>query len=146
MKSRSRRNVDDERGRKPAKDGPGFQVDGPRAWGWHLRVAGAEARGQAGRSATRAVARAGGGRGGLRTGTSGEPEVREYWGSRHKGCLLVLRDTLRGGRGPSPNVSSEGEAVVVAAACPESSDCPPEVEVVVAEAGLRLCLSDTARV
>lgn len=44
---------------------------------------------------------------------------------------------------PPPNVSSEAEAVV-AAACPESSDCSPEVEVVAA--GLRLCLSDRRRV
>jgi len=62
MKSLSRRNVDDEGGRKPAKDGPGLQVDGPRAWVWHLSVAGAEERGQAGMSATRSAARAGGGR------------------------------------------------------------------------------------
>ena len=81
MKSLSRRNVDDEGGRKPgrkpAKDGPGFQVDGPRAWGWPLSMAGAEERGQAGMVATRSAARAGGGRGGLRKGTSGGPEVRE---------------------------------------------------------------------
>ncbi len=83
MKSLSRRTVDDEGGRKPArkpaKDGPGFQVDGPRACVRHLSVAGAEARGQAGISAMRAAAGAGGGRGGLRKGTSGEPEVREYF-------------------------------------------------------------------
>ena len=42
MKSPSGRKVDDEGGRKPAKDAPGFQVDGPRAWVWHLSVAGAE--------------------------------------------------------------------------------------------------------
>ncbi len=78
MKSLSRRKGDDEGGRKPAKDGPGFQVDGPRAWGWHLSVAGVKERGQAGMSAKRSAARAGGGRGELRTGTSGEPEVREY--------------------------------------------------------------------
>ena len=74
MKSLSRRKVDDAGGRKPgekpAKDGPGFQVDGPRAWGWHLSVADAEARGQAGMSAKRSAARAGGGRGGLRKRTS----------------------------------------------------------------------------
>ncbi len=77
MKRLSRRNVDDEGGRKPAKDGPGFQVDGPRAWVWHLSLAGAKERGQAGMSATSSAARAGGGRGGLRRGTSGEPEGRE---------------------------------------------------------------------
>ena len=70
MKNLSSRNVDDEGGRKPAKDGPGFQVDGPRAWGSHLSVAGAEERGQAGMSAKRSAARAGGGRGGLRKGTA----------------------------------------------------------------------------
>jgi len=51
MKSLSSRNGDDEGGRKPgrklAKDGPGFQVDGPRAWVWHLSRAGTEERGQA---------------------------------------------------------------------------------------------------
>ena len=90
MKRLSRRNVDDEGGRKPgrkpAKDGAGLQVDGPRAWGWPLSVAGAEERGQAGMSATRSAARAGGDRGGLRTGTSaGSPRcasiVRMTWGS-----------------------------------------------------------------
>jgi hypothetical protein len=86
MKTLSRRKVDDEGGRKPAKDGPGFQVDGPRAWGWHLSGAGAEERGQAGMSAKRAAARAGGGRGGRRKGTSvGSPRCasifRMTWGS-----------------------------------------------------------------
>ncbi len=43
-------------------------------------MAGAEERGQAGMSATRSAARAGGGRGGLRKGTSVEPEGREDLG------------------------------------------------------------------
>jgi len=75
MKRLSRRKVDDEGrqkpGRKPAKDGPSFQVDGPLARGRHLSVAGAEERGQAGISAKRSAARAGGDRGGPRKGTSG---------------------------------------------------------------------------
>jgi len=47
---------------------------------WHLSVAGAEERGHADMSAKRSAARAGGGRGELRKGTSGEPEVREHCG------------------------------------------------------------------
>jgi len=83
MKSLSRRKVDEEGGRKPgrkpAKDGPGFQVDGPRAWGWHLSVAGAEERGQAGMWATRSAARAGGGPGWAEEGDLGGARgAREY--------------------------------------------------------------------
>ena len=96
MKSLSRRNVDDEGGRKLAKDGPGLQVDGPRAWGWPLSVAGAEERGQAGMVATRSAARAGGDRGGLRKGTSvGSPRCASIAGSRRKGPLSVLRGTIQ---------------------------------------------------
>src|SRR3972149_9986654 len=75
MKSLSRRNVDDEGGRKPgrkpAKDGPGFQVDGPRAWGWPLSMAGAEERGQAGMVATRGSGASRGGPGGAEGGAPG---------------------------------------------------------------------------
>jgi len=82
MKSLSRRNVDDEGGRKPgrkpAKDGPGFQVDGPRAWGWPLSMAGAEERGQAGMVATRVSGASRRGPGWAEDGDLGrEPEVRE---------------------------------------------------------------------
>jgi hypothetical protein len=106
MKSLSRRKVDDEggrkAGRKAAKDGPGFQVDGPRAWVWHLSVAGAEARGQTGMSAQGSAARAGGDRGGLKTGTSvGSPRcasiVRMTWGSSIVASRRMRAATARAG-------------------------------------------------
>ncbi len=80
MKSLSRRKVDDEVGGTPAKDGPGLQVDGPRAWVWHRGRAweGAEERGQAGMSAKRSAAPAGGGRGARGVGDLGrKPQVGE---------------------------------------------------------------------
>jgi len=99
MKSLSRRKGDDEGGRKPAQDGPGLQVDAPRAWGWPLSVAGAAERGQAGMSATRSAAA---NRRGAEEGDLGRaPEGREdlancqrscntsYLWSLKKPCLLV---------------------------------------------------------
>jgi len=72
-------------------------------------MAGAEERGQEGMSAKRSAARVGGGRGGLRKGTSGALEVREYFA--HDLGVLDRREQAH-----AAATAREGEHVEVEAA------------------------------
>jgi hypothetical protein len=119
MKSLSRRKVDDEGGRKPAKVGPGLQVDGPRAWVWHLSVAGAEERGQAQAGRQRGQRREpgwaeDGDLGRARASICDDPGPRS---SRAGGCgrHRAGRRPRRAARGAGPRLEAAPSALLTAA-------------------------------